>query len=86
MAMYLKLYHGRTNPDAMMSDWGSDGPELGPLQSVQGTYAADLKLGFVNPSEAATFNLDPHFPRLEYRGDLIVYAGVYYGDFLVFTK
>ena len=86
MYMHLKLYHGRTDPEATMSDWGTDGPEIGPLESVQGTYATDLKLRFVNPSDALTFNLDPHFPCLEYKEDIIFYAGVYYGDFLVFTK
>ena len=84
--MYLKLYHGRTDPEATLGDWGTDGPEIGPLESVQGTYATELKLRFANPIDAVTFNLDPHFPCLEYANDLIHHQGVFYGDFQVFTK
>ena len=29
--MYLRLYHGRVDPDQEMDDWGFDGPTFGPL-------------------------------------------------------
>ena len=29
--MYLRLYHGRTDPNQQMDDWGFGGPIIGPL-------------------------------------------------------
>lgn len=37
--MYLKLFHGRTNPDEEMDDWGIDGPIIGPAY-ISWTYGA----------------------------------------------
>ena len=36
--MYLRLFHGRTDPQQDMDDWGSDGPVLGPYKFAHRTY------------------------------------------------
>jgi hypothetical protein len=74
--LYLRLFHGRTNPEQPMEDWGTDGPIFGPLQFVHTTYGDDIKI------ESA----DSRF-WLELRWgveDLIYYDAVYYGDMSVF--
>lgn len=35
--MYLRLFHGRTDPNQQMDDWGSDGPLIGPV-NISWTY------------------------------------------------
>ena len=42
--VYLRLFHGRADPEAQMDDWGSEGPTLGPMAFVQTTYLADVKI------------------------------------------
>jgi len=43
MSVYLRLFHGRDNPEQDMPDWGFDGPVIGPLEYVHVTYMCDIK-------------------------------------------
>jgi hypothetical protein len=45
MAVYLHLFHGRDAIDEQLSDWGQDGPVLGPLPYVHVTYHSEIKIG-----------------------------------------
>lgn len=72
--LYIRLFHGRTNPDQEMDDWGSDGPIFGPYEFVHTTYMWDLKLG------KSRGNCD----ELYVYEDMVYYDGVYYGDWSIF--
>jgi hypothetical protein len=71
--MYLRLYHGRKDPDETMDDWGTDGPMIGNV-GIGWTYGA-LKL-----------HGDDDFISLPLHGDMILFDGCYYGDFEVIEK
>jgi hypothetical protein len=96
--LYLGLFHGRDAIDEILDDWGFDGPVIGPLDYVHTTYAADVKLRFVDGRDAVR-----HFPAtgfitdlasgrrtpcaeavLSIADDLIVFDGRYFGDWTVF--
>ena len=38
--LYIRLFHGRTDPNQDMDDWGFDGPVLGPYQFFNTTYVS----------------------------------------------
>ena len=42
--MYLRLYHGRKDPNQQMVDWGFDGPTFGPLSSYVHTYCRTFSI------------------------------------------
>jgi hypothetical protein len=70
--VYLKLLHGRLDPNQDMQDWGFNGPVLGPFEAVHITYRDELRcLGDSEPSELI----------LRYTEDMLTYEGKYYGDF-----
>jgi hypothetical protein len=73
MAVYLHLFHGRDAIDEQLSDWGQDGPVLGPLPYVHVTYHSEIKIG------------DDYEPLRIIR-DLVVYKGKYYGDWSIFDE
>ena len=73
--LYLRLFHGRTNPNQNLDDWGTDGPIFGPYEFVHTTYASNLKLGKENLCD-----------ELFCFEDMIYYDGVYYGDWTVFDS
>ena len=73
--LYIRLFHGRTDPNQDMDNWGTDGPIFGPYNYVHTTYRYHLKLG-----KADNF-VDELFVDRE---DLIYYDCVYYGDWSVF--
>ena len=68
--VYLHLTHGRMSPDEQLSDWGRDGPCLGPFRWVHLTYCTDLHA----EDEAGQFR------QFEIVADLIYYDGLYFGD------
>lgn len=80
--MYLSLFHGRTDPDQDMDDWGTDGPYFGPLKHVGFTYGRlsclvdtqDNESGVLLNAEDLMYQHD----------DMVFYDGVYYGDWKVF--
>lgn len=84
--LYLHLFHGRRAPDDWLNDWGIDGPWIGPLVAVQTTYAHTIKLVFVEPQDVLKFGLDPQQPWLHVREMMLLYGGIYYGEWQVCTK
>lgn len=74
MSVYIKLFHGRTDPNETMDDWGEEGPCLGPVPYAHGTYATDIKFGY---------DRNQNFLALQYIEDCLYYDGVYYGDFSI---
>ena len=83
MSFFLHLFHGRPSPKTVLSDWGSDGPWIGPLSSVRTTYAHTLKLEFFNPRDARRFGLSVDQPWLHVREQMLLHAGVYYGEWVI---
>jgi len=74
--IYIRLFHGRTDPNRDMDGWGSDGPVFGPYAVVQTTYAYWIRLGKFT---------DTQFDELRLFDDMVYYDGVYYGDWSVFS-
>lgn len=73
--LYIRLFHGRTDPTQDMDDWGSDGPVFGPYEFAHTTYAWDIKLG----------KPDGNCDELYVFQDMVYYEGVYYGDWSIFN-
>ena len=71
--LYLHLYHGRESLDQDLDDWGKNGPELGPFDSIVTTYLSTIRL--------IGDGLDQW---LECQGDCVKYQNVYYGDWCVY--
>lgn len=83
--LYLGLFHGRHDPREHMSDWGFDGPAIGPLKWCHTTYASKIKIEFENAADAAEYfgvTQDPF--ELSVDADLLVFGGMYYGDWTVY--
>lgn len=74
--IYIRLFHGRTDPEQQMDDWGTDGPVLGPYEFAHTTYGWDIKLG----------KPDGNCDELFLHEDMLYYDGVYYGDWSVFDE
>lgn len=74
--LYLRLYHGRNEPDEELDDWGFDGPVFGPLDCVAQTYLAEFRL---DGPDGVTDSV-----VLKTHGDLVVWGGKYYGDLAIF--
>ena len=73
--LYIRLFHGRTDPKQDMNDWGSDGPVFGPYEFSHTTYTALVRLG----------KSDGDSDSLYLYEDMLYYDNVYYGDWSVFT-
>lgn len=73
--LYLRLYHGRKNPDQEMDGWGFEGPVFGPLSTVVMTYLSTIRIHGLAPSEEVW---------LETTRDMIRWQGSYFGDFEIF--
>ena len=83
--LYLGLFHGRDSQVEPMSDWGFDGPTIGPLKWCHTTYAFDIKIELENSVDAVRyFGVQQVNCLLEMNGDLLVYGGVFYGDWTVY--
>jgi hypothetical protein len=84
---YLRLWHGYLTDDdrSESDDWGADGPEIGPLQFCHTTYAADLKMVFCTPEDAARFGFDDVYADLPIDDGLVLFAGVRFGDWSLFV-
>lgn len=72
--LYVRLFHGRENAHDEMSDWGFQGPVIGPV-GVSWTYS-NIKLN------APGFDDFEFLPEEE---GLISYGGKFYGDFEVLS-
>lgn len=83
--LYLGLFHGREVPTQLMSDWGFDGPQIGPLRWCHTSYAHVVKLEFESAVDAAIyFGAGSVQFELRTDGDLLKVDGKYYGDWTVF--
>ena len=76
--MTLALYHGRTDPNVGMEDWGTQGPLL-YVDCVLVTYADSIRLQF-------TGQPDIEFLHEYTESDCFYYDGVYYGDWSIQPK
>ena len=74
--LYVKLYHGRIDPNQDMNDWGSDGPIFGPYDFFRTTYLCHIKMGLDSGDVHELYVVE----------DMIYYDGVYYGDWSVFPE
>jgi hypothetical protein len=74
--MYLRLYHGRIDPDQQLDDWGYVGPTFGPLSCYVRTYCSTFRIFGENDSEEIW---------LERHEDMIRWDGCFYGDMEVFV-
>lgn len=74
--LYIRLFHGRTDPAQDMDGWGSDWPVLGPYEFVHTTYSAFVRLA-KKDGDCDELNI------LE--KDMLYYDSVYYDDWSVFT-
>lgn len=71
--VYLRLLHGRNEPEERLKDWGFDGPVLGPFQAVHFTYINQIRcIPFIDQDDEIEFEVHDTF---------LVYDGKYYGDF-----
>ena len=74
--VYLHLTHGRTSPNEQLSDWGRDGPCIGPLHWVHMTYLVDLHA-----------EDDAKQPcEFEIVAGLIYYDGLFFGDCTILSE
>ena len=74
--LYLKLFHGRKDPNEQMDDWGTDGSIFGPYHFIHTVYGSHLYQG-KHRCESV---------QLWLHDDMVGYNGVYYGDWSVFTE
>lgn len=83
--MYLGLFHGRERPEAVMHDWGFDGPVMGPLEFFHTTYANTIHLKFENVDDAELITgKSEAYLELELMDDLLCFDGKFYGDWTVY--
>ncbi len=75
--LYLQLLHGRDQLDQEMTDWGFEGPTLGPLKFVQGIYLDHLRIEFAETEQSIC---------IEYTEDCLVYNNQYFGQYTVFYQ
>ena len=73
--MYLRLYHGRTDPRQQMDEWGFDGPTFGPLSCYVHTYCRNFRIH----AESDTSEV-----WLETYDDIIRWDGCFFGDMEIF--
>lgn len=69
MPLYLRLFHGRADPSDVLTDWGTDGPTIGPFDTLHATYCESLTLW--NDETCFELNTDK---------SLVHFDGVFYGD------
>lgn len=69
MPLYLRLFHGRVDPSDVLTDWGTDGPTIGPFDTFHTTYCESLAL----------WNDETCF-ELSTEKSLVHFGGVFYGD------
>ena len=73
--LYLRLFHGRSDPAVTPDGWGFDGPIFGPLTTVSQTYFSLIRL------------IDEHDNELSLmtHRDLLCWQESYFGDMTVFV-
>lgn len=71
-SVYLKLFHGRSDPNEEMNNWGEAGP-IFECEFVHSTYCVDIK--------TSNYGLD----ELRFYHDMVYYGGMFYGDWSAFV-
>lgn len=74
--LFLRLFHGRKEPNQDMDDWGFDGPIFGPYIGIHGVYRNNINLSKRNGD----------IDMLYVANDLVYYDGSYYGDWCILTE
>lgn len=74
MPLYLHLFHGRADPSDVLTDWGTDGPTIGPFDTLHVVYLSSLVL-----------HGDDLELLLPVHDDLICFDGIFYGDYEVLS-
>lgn len=74
--MYLRLYHGRTDPAQEMDGWGFDGPTFGPLACYVQTYCCTFRIHCESSAEELWLNV---------QDGMIHWDDGFYGDMEVFV-
>lgn len=83
--LYLGLFHGRHAPTEQLNGWGFDGPTIGPLKWCHTTYAFDIKIEFEDVADAVEyFGIEQYQFEMTVNGDLLMFNGMYYGDWTVY--
>ena len=73
MPVYLQLWHGRSDPNVELEDWGEAGPIFGPLQYVHTTYGYHVKFQYAEGDKDRQCDLlAPN--------NMLYYDGMWYGD------
>lgn len=92
MSVYLYLFHGRDSADEDMTNWGSEGPKIGPLSWVHTTYGTEVKIrGAREVLESFFPDTEIHFHdghgehAIQLDGDCLPHGGKVYGDWSVCT-
>jgi hypothetical protein len=73
MTVYIKLLHGRDDPDQDMQDWGFAGPLLGLFEALHFTYRNHIRCISNSATEEEL--------ELGFTDDMLTYEGKHYGDF-----
>ena len=71
---YLMLWHGRTDREEEMNNWGENGPVFGPFPFFNMTYNCEIAFS----QECGHL--------LKIVDDLVYYDGIYYGDWSFFDE
>lgn len=84
--MYLGLFHGRETTTKDMSDWGTNGPIIGPLNWCHTTYQFNIRIQFARDSDHLKYGFSNKEPEIQTdpKTGLVQFDGVYYGDWTVF--
>lgn len=82
--LYLGLFHGRHDPNDQMTDWGFNGPLIGPLSFVHTTYTNNIKLGFESNADAKRYFPTQIEHVLTVSDDMVLFNSKFYGDWTVF--
>jgi hypothetical protein len=82
--LYLGLFHGRNDPTDQMTDWGFNGPLIGPLTFVHTTYTSNIKLDFVSDNDAKRYFPNQTDHMLTVSDDMVLFDSKFYGDWTVF--
>jgi len=72
-SIYVRLFHGRKDPEEDLDGWGADGPVLGPFEWYHSTYLHHIRVGCWPPLEDIEWEITAV-------DGLVYYDGMFYGD------
>lgn len=76
--IYIHLFQGRTDIDQDLEERGSDGPLLGPFDSIHTTFDSHKRVLLLGDSE--------QWIELLTTEGMIYYDGIFYSDFSIFSE